>query len=306
VSYQDQWVRGTIAGGERECASRYAAIKVELNRYRRRITMLDLGASEGYFSFRAVADFAAVAVMIEGGPQLLQLCEANALPGTILLQQRVSVEGLEALADCEHFDVVLALNVLHHFPDAARAVEAVMRLGDVTIIETPPPGDVGACGQSVIPELHQDLLDRGGREIARTPSHTADIDRPMWVFETPKTTLRRAYFDAWVPLNPMRIGASHSAKWVEFPGKDEHRPWIHGINLQTYRLLGGVWPAAENVAEMVRRTDLPDEAHGDIRPWNFILDGTDVHLIDGRDERAIYDDAEGLAFTVDALGVGAA
>ena len=81
---------------------------------------------QGYYSFRTAYDYDAVCVMAEAnnpnypqsGDQLLDLCKANSkLNNIIFLNQLFSATNLQRLSECEHFDVVLAMNVLHHFHD---------------------------------------------------------------------------------------------------------------------------------------------------------------------------------------------
>ncbi len=309
MPYQDTWVRGSLAQrGQRQCASRYGAIRCVLDGYSRRITVLDIGASEGYFSFRIGQDYDAVCVMVEGGTRLLPLCERNDAPRTILLQHHVTASELEQLATCEHFDVVLALNVLHHFVDWRRAAGAVLQLGDNVIIETPSPDDTGACNQAAVSGIHAFFKQRAGRLLTTTPSHVSDAQRPLWLFERPKSTISRAYLDvaATVPLGPVSITSTPHDKRVHFERKGQEREWLAGINLRTYQLLGGIYPSGQAVAKLVRRTTLPEVPHGDIQPWNFILDGEAVHLIDGRDGRGIYPDKESLHATAQAIHQGVA
>ncbi|HVX01191.1 MAG TPA: hypothetical protein VHA52_12275, partial [Candidatus Babeliaceae bacterium] len=96
--YQDIIINGkVVAKGSRECESRYQAIEVILKKYKRPITMLDIGASEGFFSFRAAQD-GATCVMIEGNyasesqestaDNLEQLCEQNTNLSTIMLLKK--------------------------------------------------------------------------------------------------------------------------------------------------------------------------------------------------------------------------
>ncbi len=308
--YQDRWVRGRVVEpGVRECGSRWRAIRNVLAEYSRPFTMLEIGADVGYFSLRAAEEFDCVAVAIDGGPQLAESLERNNLPGTVALQRRLSIDDVLAIGSCEHFDVVLALNVLHHFGAPGPALSAVLRLGDRTIIETPPPDDQGACGQSVIPALFEMIRRRDPVEIARTPSHTTGaLKRPMYLLETPKQELTRAYIGVpnIAPLGPMSISSTLSRKTVEFFRKDEVRDWLPGINLQTYLRLGGVYPNREAIERMVREMPLPEKHHGDIRPWNFILDGRGVRLIDGGDDRAIYEDAAGRELTATMVAQGGA
>ena len=296
MGYQPIYRAGQTSGkSDRECASRYDVIREAANRYSRPITVLDIGASEGYFSFRIAEDFPeATCIAIEGGPQLLPLCPGNS--PIIHFWRRVSVKDLQDLATCEHFDVVLALNVLHHFADWQGAANAVLKLGETIIVETPPPGDKGACGQQAIPGLFE-MFSGCGKKIAETQSHTAEVMRPMFLVERSKSKLTRSYIDIphHAPQRDIHVKSSYSRKTANLHGAEED--WIPGINLRTYQRLGGVWPSAENVAQMVDNTPVPTEHHGDIRPWNFILSRDALHLIDGGDKVAIYDDNEGLKLT---------
>ena len=46
---------------------------------------------------------------------------------------------LQKLSECEHFDVVLALNIIHWFPSEwMKIADAILAMGDNIIIETPP------------------------------------------------------------------------------------------------------------------------------------------------------------------------
>jgi len=307
MPYQDIWIEGELdVEGERECASRYAVVAEVLAEFDRPFTLLDLGAADGYFGIRASQDFDCVSVLVDPNPALPPLCARNPSGKTIVLSRQVTIEDIERMASCEHFDVVLALNILHHFPDPDRVVSAVMSLGDRTIVETPPLDDVGACGQPVIPRLYEELSSRGGRLLTHSPSHVSDSMRPMWVFDTPKTSIDRSYIDQPenLALGPVRIESTATTKRLTLGRKGEERDWIPGINLRTYQHLEGAHPPLDAIEGMIRNVRLPEPRHGDVRPWNFILDGERVHLIDGRDEHAIFDDREGLEFTIEALRAG--
>jgi hypothetical protein len=67
--YQDIVINNVVvkkASGNHETEIRYKIIQEVLNKYRRRFEMLDIGASQGYYSFRAAHDYDCVCVMIEG------------------------------------------------------------------------------------------------------------------------------------------------------------------------------------------------------------------------------------------------
>lgn len=315
MTYQDVWSADRIvAKGDRECASRYNAIAdTVLSTYSRPFTILDLGAAQGYFSMRAAHEFNCVAVALDGGAQLADTVRRYAPRDSriVCLQHRATVETLERLAACEHFDVVLALNVAHHFAPAevTRALDALFAMGDTLILETPPPHDTGACGQATLVPINDYLAAQPeARLVTTTASHTAAVQRSMWRFDTPKSRLARPYYDAPAIVCPSDavISSTRREKLVSFTNKPDVAVWIPGLNLRTYQRLGGAYPAPREVAAMVESTPLPASRHGDIRPWNFILDGRAVHLIDGRDAKAIYDDREGLDMTAAQLREGVA
>ena len=111
--YQDIIINNKVfkKGSGPDCAHRYKAIKKVLKNFNRPITVLDIGAAEGYMSLRLAHDFDATCVMIADpktlGFYLPNLCEYNSdLDNTIVLHRRISIEELEHLSECEHFDIV--------------------------------------------------------------------------------------------------------------------------------------------------------------------------------------------------------
>lgn len=150
--YQDIIINNMLlTHGSYECASRYTIIKQFLakNFNNRPFTVLDLGASEGYFSFKIAHDFKAFCVMIEGNysiacseetaDRLEELCIENTeLKNIILLKTCIKPHELRVLNRHEHFDVVLALNFVHHFGSHWQEVaEAIISLGNYIILQTP-------------------------------------------------------------------------------------------------------------------------------------------------------------------------
>ncbi len=194
--YQDALVNGkVIKEGVRGCPKRYHAIKKALGNRTGPFTMLDIGAAQGYFSFRVAHEYSdAVCVMIEGGyahawdvsPQLLSLCKKNTMLSNIaMLNTQVTADDLEQLAQREHFDVVLALNILHYFRgDWQRAADAVLALGDTVIIETPV---VVPSSRSVVGCLYTYLCSKGTVILEPPREHISNTAKGcMLLFENKK------------------------------------------------------------------------------------------------------------------------
>jgi 2-polyprenyl-3-methyl-5-hydroxy-6-metoxy-1,4-benzoquinol methylase len=148
--YQDIIVGNqTLRQGINMCSIRYEMIKPILNLYKRQFTVLDVGAAQGYFSFSIARDYPhATCVMIEDntcyysyhGDMLYDLCELNSdLHNIIYLQNKVSLSELQYLNKQAHFDVILALLVIHQIDDSLDQQKAIvdnlLSLGDLVIIE---------------------------------------------------------------------------------------------------------------------------------------------------------------------------
>ena len=289
--YNDIWIRGEVVRkGSRLSEERYSAVKSVLSNYKRKFTLLDIGANCGYFGIRSAYDFGCVSVMVEAAESCGEVVRANNIPGTMYLHRRLSIKDLKDLRECEHFDVVLALNIIHHMSDWKAAAEHILDLGDNVIIETPAKDDKGACNYNHIPHIHSWLSTKPHYELGSFKSHVSNTRRPMWLFENKRTGLTAPFIG--FPLDKrepgwLTINSDFNKKEV-IKGTDPVRDWIPGINLVTFWKLNGMHPNRNHVVNMVRKfkTDRP---HGDIRPWNFIFDGVSLNLIDFFGHN-IYDD----------------
>jgi SAM-dependent methyltransferase len=161
--------------------------------------VLDFGANLGYFSFRIATEFDATVVMIDESEELRDLCITNNLSSTVYLRRHCSASDLDFLGKLEHFDVVLALNVLHHFKAWRRAVDAVLALGDRVVIQTPGADDLLANDSLIARQLVTYLLSLSPTLLEQPRSHTTSGGhRPIFVFEQEKYA--RASFEMGVKL----------------------------------------------------------------------------------------------------------
>jgi hypothetical protein len=306
MAYQPMWVRGSVAGtADRECADRYEVIRSFITPYRRQITSWDLGANLGYFGLRLAHDVNAVSVMVDSRPELVSACRANGLPTTMAMTHRLSVADLREIAASEAPDVVLALNVLHHFDDWRGALEAVLGMADRAIIETPGRGDVRSANYREAMRLLDAIEALGVPVTARFPSHvTPGVMRPMFVVDRVKDHVTAGY--AYVervrkrgrhPVRPHRIVRDMHTAVVSY-GDGETRQWYPGVNLWNWAQMGGSWPTRQDAQSAVRSAFAAMPArHGDFRPWNLILQGQSATVIDVGHRRSTDDDA-GLEQTV--------
>lgn len=297
--YQNIVINGNIlanmppTNGQRP-EKRYEVIKPFLQLYKRPFTMLDIGAAQGYHSLRAAWEFPdSVFVMLEGnnpaypyqGDQLLSICKCNTeLNNIIHLNKDLYLNDLIRLGECEHFDVVLVLNILHWLGDEwESAADALLYLGDNIIIETPPAHESARCKNII-----QYLESLGAEKIAEVPRHVANKKSPMYLLKSDKAkTLKRSTWITSPEISSIReyiIISDFSEKKLRKldvthePYTEVIMPWDPGINLMTFKMYNGAYPLAETLKEALYR--LKDEPHNDWRPNNFIVQGSCLKMID--------------------------
>lgn len=170
--YQDIVINNEVLakGVGPDCSSRYDAIKGILDTYKKPIKVLDIGASNGYFSLKIVHDYDALCVMVDTSNRLLDICKFNdKINGIVYLKKELSLEDLQFLNKNEHFDVVLALNVVHHMQPYKEILDILFQLGDAIIIETPPANDDRVNDNPDIPNIEKYLINKkNGICIAQT------------------------------------------------------------------------------------------------------------------------------------------
>jgi len=306
--YQDQYVNGSVVvKGKRDCESRYEAMRSLFESYNRPFTILDIGANFGYYSIKAASEYDAISVMIENKEKetdrLLELCEMNhAKNQLIVLNDTMNLHKLQELGKCEHFDIVLALNVIHHFnEDVVEVCKAMTELGDHLILETPPVEDKGSCGQNNLKPIIDYFNELNGKELGKFTRHTSDTQSTMFLFDTPKSEVRWPYFDYEklfdrkdIDVETLRnrganiVDSNFDEKVMFSPRTKETTIWTPGINLRTYLSLGGVYPTAEHLLDKLESKDVKggyewDGSSHDVVVHNFILSGHDVYLIDYAD-----------------------
>lgn len=315
--YQDIYINGNIViKGIRDCENRYKAMKEVFSKYNRRFSILDIGANFGYYSIRASDEYGALSFMIEGKEEeariLSSVCEKNRSKDNLIVANSVmDVHKIRELSKCEHFDVILALNVIHHFEldHIEEVCELFEELGDNLIIETPPNGDEGSCGQNNIEAINRYLDGKDKILLGEFKRHTSDKYSKLYWIKTPKTELKSTYYlydslkyngsvdDSLINFlekKPFKVYSDYDCKNFYNPNNGEKRKWIDGINLYTFHNLNGVYPSPYLIADNIINKKIEtgykwDNSSRDIVAHNFILEGSSLHLIDYK-EKKIYKD----------------
>jgi 2-polyprenyl-3-methyl-5-hydroxy-6-metoxy-1,4-benzoquinol methylase len=287
AQYQDIIKNGNvIKHGQRECESRYAVIKKHLEKYQRSFTVLDIGANLGYFSFRIAYDFPnATCIMIEDhyGNSLEQLCKENNLKNVIFLKKKVDAESLSKLSECEHFDVILALNVVHHIGNVDKTLDCLENLGDELFIETPHYLDEGSCGKEHLKNIYEHVTTKYNIVGSFSRHTSSKYNSIMGLLVRQKTNLVYKFWDSTKIINSnyIKINSNFETKTFHHIEKNEFRNWFPGINLRTYQYLNGQYPNREEITNLL--DTLKIESHLDFTPWNIIISGKELNPIDIED-----------------------
>lgn len=302
--YQDIFINGEVVqkatGNHKDCDARYQIINSFLSNYKRPFTMLDIGASQGYYSFRAAfAHPESVFVMLEGnnksyplsGSQLLDLCKANtSLNNIVLLNKELTIQDAKRLSECEHFDVVLALNIIHWFKSSWKQIaDIILNMGSHIIVETPPqePTVVSAENNALRREIEEYLLNKNAQAIGQVPRHTSETMATLYLLSSHKDFLERK---TWI--TPLLTEKTHVIE-ADFNQKKLHKKvnyptdayqtndWVPGINLITFKMYHGAYPTADTLKTLL--SGIRDQSHNDWMINNMILQGNKLQLIDFND-----------------------
>ena len=230
--YHDLWVKGaTLEVGGRRSLERYEAIENYLLTLQQPLRILDLGANMGYFSFRLAERFFGDMVMVEGSfdivPKLLKMTIMNENPQLILLGIALDLVSLKTLLQKERFDLVLALNIIHHFNEPFN--EVLKTLADHTshlIIE------------------HVNPEEQSCHALERVRSEPLDLSpySPQKLISTSSTGHPGTLRDIWA-----------------LKGKASEEAGLEGLSLSTFKDFHGLYPHPFLIEKELEKMKIPDE-----------------------------------------------
>ena len=298
-TYNDIRINGkTLSLGYRNSEKRYSEIFKFCKKFNRPISVLDLGAAEGYFTFRLAEDFPGVFVAVESNPErkLLELCKKNNDHKVLLLNKQMNLKNLKNIKEVQHFDIVLALNIVHHFDEPFQDVlETLVSMSSFCFLEHPNSLENESTKNSQ--RLDTEKLDLEKFKpilLNKNPSGLGNslnkkLERNLWLLQnTQSKTIDRGwrgaskYTEEFGPGNQISIKSNFNEINVDYGLRDEKRNWIHGIDLRTFLEYDGVYPTNEKIINLIN--NLKIEYAKDLGPHNLILNGERLFLIDQNDK----------------------
>lgn len=259
---------------------RFPFIQPGLEAYQRKFSVLDIGAGHAVVSRRAAREYDAVVVLVEKDFETTYPLPPE---DVLCLKKQITPVEVREWGTCAHFDVGLAFNILHHFGKGwVDLVGGLLNLTDYLYVQHPRDSDVGACGQEVIPGINR-WLEKEGTYLGEVPQFPQHPPRPIWLVKGNQEIPRLTRKVLGGEDGAVEIALLVSARQIlaDLAHKGTWKSWVPGMNLWNFLHLGGVKPGKDWLIRELKGFDLPETNHGDITPWNFILDGKRLHLIDG-------------------------
>ena len=298
-TYNDIRINGkTLSLGYRNSEKRYSEIFKFCKKFNRPISVLDLGAAEGYFTFRLAEDFDGVFVAVESNPErkLLELCKKNNDHKVLLLNKQMNLKNLKNIKEVQHFDIVLALNIIHHFDEPFQDVlETLVSMSSFCFLEHPNSLENESTKNSQ--RLDTEKLDLEKFKpilLNKNPSGLGNslnkkLERNLWLLQnTQSKTIDRGwrgaskYTEEFGPGNQISIKSNFNEINVDYGLRDEKRNWIQGIDLRTFLEYDGVFPTHEKIINLIDNLKIKNAK--DLGPHNLILNGERLFLIDQNDK----------------------
>ena len=298
-TYNDIRINGkTLSLGYRNSEKRYSEIFKFCKKFNRPISVLDLGAAEGYFTFRLAEDFDGVFVAVESNPErkLLELCKKNNDHKVLLLNKQMNLKNLKNIKEVQHFDIVLALNIIHHFDEPFQDVlETLVSMSSFCFLEHPNSLENESTKNSQ--RLDTEKLDLEKFKpilLNKNPSGLGNslnkkLERNLWLLQnTQSKTIDRGwrgaskYTEEFGPGNQISIKSNFNEINVDYGLRDEKRNWIQGIDLRTFLEYDGVYPTNEKIINLIDNLKIKNAK--DLGPHNLILNGKRLFLIDQNDK----------------------
>jgi hypothetical protein len=274
-NYQDILVNGAIVhhGRGPYCENRYQTIKrMLLDHYKRPFTVLEIGGNNGYLLFRTLQDFPqSVCVMLDHLKGFSTICEWNTLFNNrvIELKTLTNPKDLQRLAQCEHFDVVIVCNLLHHTKDHWKEwMSALEQLGDHLIIEIPQAYFSNAEAINYYLSNLENCKQIGTHPRRKHNPH--DLANMYW-HQISKNQLMTS---AW--NSPVKKTTLINSNFLAKNKHHSNKPWIPGINLQTYLNYKGHYPSRQYVKEQLKKLKA---THRHLDETKVILSGKQLHYI---------------------------
>jgi 2-polyprenyl-3-methyl-5-hydroxy-6-metoxy-1,4-benzoquinol methylase len=180
--YQDTWINGKCEQkGKRSCSDRYQIVKNICHSFNKEFTVLDIGANMCYFGLRLIEDYNCnvIAFEFDHFDMRKSIIDKNKTDKLMFLNRKIQLSDIKLLNKTSHFDLILALSVIHHLPDKIDEwIVEFRKLADNVIIE------FALDDSNRVNSRKNYIIPNDGILIGYGSSHLKkDFKRPMYLFK---------------------------------------------------------------------------------------------------------------------------
>ncbi len=251
----------------------YQSLELLLAQYKRPITLLEIHQERDCYSFEITNNYDATCVVLtkpENIQPIKTTYESLSAPANfILLSKSINHDRLLHLADCEHFDITLAL----HLPENLKKelFNPILNMGDYVVIDLSQNEEKTLFTQKQKNEIKEKILlcNLATTNVYILKTNNKHLKRKTWL--EPRLKNKKTYL----------ITSSFRKKLLR-KQKQTISVWHPGINCLTFKMLDGVIPSKHDVKEAIRT--IKNTESSDWLPHNIILQGKKAVLIDLVDE----------------------
>lgn len=254
------------------------AVTAVISNYQRPFTLLEIGEQSSIYLAELPYQKRLIGELVSiGGDADALIRQVQPIYKTsvsIMVPPQLSLDMLDILSRCEHFDVVIVHDLSEYFTlPAQRIIATLTSLGDYVFM----------CAES---EVFEKALQRNTR--ISCVAKALSTGPSMYLSSIPKTGLDLARFTQMKsPASKRRYEVHSTFNHKEFYKEGLPYPlrWVHGINLVTFCMLYGVYPGDDVLRKELLRLRKTCDDHNDIVLGNCILQGCRLFPIDTKDTR---------------------
>ncbi len=176
-----------------------------------------------------------------------------------------------------NFDIVLALNIIHHFDEPFQDVlDTLVSMSSFCFLEHPNPLENKSTKNSQ--RLETEKLNLGSFDpILLTKnksglgnSFNQKLERNLWLLQNLQSkTIDRGwrgagkYDEQFGPANHISIKSNFDKIDIDYGLRDEKRTWIQGIDLRTFLENNGVYPTNNEIINLIDNLKIEEELLND-------------------------------------------
>lgn len=280
--YQDIEYNGVTYKGKRNCTGRWDIIKNHIPTG----VIYDLGSSQGYYTQKIAEDKKRVIVSFEREPasvEIQKLLFKDMHHVAICQGEFTEDDFAKLLLVPEQVDCVVALSILHHFPDPTKMVAILSQLTPCLIAEIPPTHEKNAIGEETRSILNKELLElhfASVEEIGTAKSHMDNVERPIYKCTNPHIIRKSLfpYIGCWDTKRAIHT-LEYNYIWT-LGGKSI----IDAVNVQTLLQFNVQYPNQDWFKDEARGAYADIEHKTDVRVWNLLFTAYGLIAIDYSEE----------------------